>query len=274
MNIILNSKKQLRSIWWVAVFFLVLAAFTFPLILFSRQYGWEITIAQQAVVVVAATWVCQLLRRKPLSELTGQINRAAARNVFTGLALGALLMLAPAGLLTICGYVKWQQGTGTGMAMLNLTGVFLSVAVAEEFLFRGFVFQRLRESIGIWAAQLILAGYFLLTHINNPGMVGNVKIIAGINIFIASIVFGLAFLRTNNLMMPIGMHFMANWTQGALLGFGVSGNVQPSVLKPVFANAPQWLTGGSFGLEASIPGLVSVIVLAIVLYRRKPVFTT
>ena len=39
--------------------------------------------------------------------------------------------------------------------------------------------------------------------------------------------------------MPIGLHFMANWAQGTLLGFGVSGNEETSLLKPVFHNAPQ-----------------------------------
>lgn len=54
--------------------------------------------------------------------------------------------------------------------------------------------------------------------------------------------------------MPIGIHFAANWVQGTLLGFGVSGNEDPGLLHPVFNSAPAWLTGGQFGLEAVYPG--------------------
>jgi hypothetical protein len=101
---------------------------------------------------------------------------------------------------------------------------------------------------------------FLLTHIGNPGMTGSIMVFASINIFLASLMFGLAFLRTKSLAMPIGFHFMANWAQGVLLGFGVSGMEQASILKPIFNGAPDWLTGGSFGLEASIPGMISIII--------------
>jgi membrane protease YdiL (CAAX protease family) len=88
-------------------------------------------------------------------------------------------------------------------SILSATGLFASVAVAEQFLFRGFVFQRLSASIGKWGAQLIIAGNFLLIHINNPGMTGSIKLLASANIFLATIRFGLAFIRTGSLAMPL-----------------------------------------------------------------------
>jgi len=125
------------------------------------------------------------------------------------------------------------------------------------------------DGFGKWPAQLIMAGYFLLINMNNPGMTGSIKLFASINIFFASIMFGLAFIKSRSLAMPIGLHFMANWVQGTLLGSGVSGNEETRLLKPLFHNAPQWLTGGSFGLEASVPGLIFVIISIILLYNGK-----
>jgi hypothetical protein len=130
--------------------------------------------------------------------------------------------------------------------------------------------DRLKKIYILRKAQLLMAGYFLLIHMNNPGMTGNIKLLASANIFLASILFGLAFVKTKSLFMPLALHFMVNWVQGTLFGFGVSGNEQASLLKPVFNKAPQWLTGGSFGLEASIPGLVTVIATTLFLYRWKP----
>ena len=101
-------------------------------------------------------------------------------------------------------------------------------------------------------------------------MTGSVKVMAGINIFLASILFGLAFIQTKSLAMPLGLHWMANWVQGSVLGFGVSGTEQPGLLIPVFSDAPAWLIGGQFGLEASLPGLICVVITILMFYMRKP----
>ena len=274
MNIFQNTQKRLRSLWWVVVFFLVLAVFTFPLIIVSQQNNWKITIHQQAVIITVSTLICQAMRKKSISELLGKFNLDLLKNTLLGFVAGALLMLLPAFFLTVFGSIHWQQGIGGLSSLLNLSMFSLSVAVAEEFLFRGFIFQRLRKSTGLWAAQILIAGYFLLTHMGNPGMTGNIKILASINIFIASIMFGFAYIKTGNLIMPVAFHFMANWVQGTMLGFGVSGNGQASLLRPVFSNASQWLTGGSFGLEASVPGLVCVIGFTFILYRWRAYIPT
>jgi len=71
----------------------------------------------------------------------------------------------------------------------------------------------------------------------------------------------MAFLKTKSLAMPLGLHFMANFTQGTILGFGVSGEKDPGLLKPVFDNAPVWLSGGDFGIEASATGLFFLILI-------------
>ena len=70
--------------------------------------------------------------------------------------------------------------------------------------------------------------------------------------------------------MPIGLHLMANVTQGPVLGFGVSGHEGASLLVPVPSGAPDWLYGGNFGLEASVPGLVCVVALLVILRGWRP----
>ena len=106
-------------------------------------------------------------------------------------------------------------------------------------------------------------------------MVGTVKLFAAINIFTASVLFGITYLKTKSLAMPLGVHFMANFTQGTILGFGVSGGKEPSLLTPISMNQPLWLTGGDFGLEASLPGLFFLVLLVGSLYfwRKAYKFT-
>jgi uncharacterized protein len=268
-NPFLNSERQLRSGWWIFIFFLLLAFLLLPIIFVSQQAGKEVSIGLQAILIAAASGICQLLRRKPIAELLGRIDLAWFRDLGLGGLIGAALMLIPALFLGITGLVNWQWNPAGFSSLAPGLLLFAGVAIAEELLFRGFIFQRLLTGIGTWPAQLVVAVFFLLTHLNNPGMTGGVKILAGINIFLASILFGLAFLRTRSFAMPLGIHFMANWVQGGLLGFGVSGEEQSGILIPVIRQGYNWLTGGSFGLEASLPGLVCVSTALVLLYTWK-----
>ena len=269
-NPFLNSERQLRNGWWILIFFLVLAGFLVPVLIAAQNINMEVSMGIQASIIVIASMICQLLRRKPIAELMGKIDIRWFKELSLGGLIGSALMLIPALILGVFGWVHWRWNP-EGVSVLSTSLLlFAGVAFAEELLFRGFVFQRLISGLGQWTAQLIIAAFFLLTHLNNPGMTGSVKVMAGINIFLASILFGLAFIRTKSLAMPLGLHWMANWAQGGVLGFGVSGTDQSGLLIPVLGDAPVWLTGGQFGLEASLPGLICVVITLFMLYVWKP----
>ena len=267
INPFLNSERQLRNGWWILIFFLILAATLFPALLAARQNSMDVSIGLQAVIIVIASFICQLLRRKSMSELFGKFNVCWLKELGLGGLIGSALMLVHALILWVFGWVHWQWNPSGFLTFPSTLLLFAEVALAEELLFRGFIFQRLIAGLGQLPAQLLMAGYFLLTHLNNPGMTGDVKFFASINIFIASLVFGLSFIRTKSLAMPLGLHFMANLMQGGILGFGVSGTDQSGLFKPVFSEVPDWLTGGQFGLEASVPGLACVVVIFILFQR-------
>ena len=267
INPFLNSERQLRNGWWILIFFLVLASLLVPTLIIAQQNSMDVSIGLQAVIILLASWICQLLRRRPLTELLGKFNALWFKELCLGGLVGSALMLVPALVLWIFGWVHWQWNPAGFSIFSSTVLLFAGVALAEELLFRGFIFQRLIVGLGQLPAQLIMAGYFLLTHLNNPGMAGEVKVLASINIFIASLVFGLVFIRTKSLAMPLGLHFMANLVQGGVLGFGVSGTDQSGLLKPVFSEAPVWLTGGQFGLEASIFGLICVVIIFMLIQK-------
>lgn len=261
---VLNRDHRLRNGWWVAAFLALLAALLAPAIIVSAQLGREITIYEQALIIILATVAIQALRRRPVSEVTGRANFRWIVHLGLGAVLGGLLMAAPALVLTLGGWVQWEIATPNPSALGSAILLMAGVAVAEELLFRGVLFQRLIDGIGLWPAQVVIGVFFVLTHLGNPGMEGATKIWAGVNIFAASILFGLAYVRMRSLALPIGLHFMANVTQGIVLGFGVSGTAEPSLLVPVRNAGMDWLTGGAFGLEASLPGLFAVLAFAAV----------
>jgi uncharacterized protein len=268
-KIFFDEVNLIRSIWWIPIFFLLLAFGLFPIIILGERYSFEVSIPIQALLLITVTIACQLLRRKHLQEITGAFGFTWLKQFSYGIAIGAGLMLMPAIVLTVLGYARWTVNDFSFSTLLAGFTVFIGVAVAEELLFRGFIFQRLIQSLGQWPAQIIIAGLFLLTHINNPGMAGSTKVLASLNIFIASIVFGLAFIKTKSLAMPMGLHFMANYMQGTVMGFGVSGEKEKSLFVPLSDDCPAWLNGGEFGLEASLLGLVAIVVVAAIFHSWK-----
>ena len=59
------------------------------------------------------------------------------------------------------------------------------------------------------------------------------------------------YLLTRRLWLGIGLHAAWNYTQGSVYSGIVSGNAPPEGFLKSTLQGPEWLTGGSFGVEAS-----------------------
>lgn len=203
-------------------------------------------------VVLAATWLCLRTEGRPLADAGLRADGRFLRETALGALGGAAVMLATAGLIGALGGFHWVRTPGTGLrGLLAGASVYLAVAGFEELLFRGYPFQRAVRGLGFAGAQAVFAAAFVAAHWSNPGMTGATRIWAALNIALAGLLLGLCWRRTGSLALPIGVHLGWNWTQGTLLGFGVSGTEGAGWWTPVFHGRPEWLTGGAFGLEAS-----------------------
>jgi uncharacterized protein len=252
---------------WVVVFFIFLSAIVIPMILISQSTSFEITFWHQAMVIVVTSLICQRLSGNGLSSLF-RLTKTFWFELLIGLCLGSLLMLIPAVILSVVGLVHWDLNDLVTDKLFPAIWTMAGVVLAEELLFRGFIFQRLIAGLGAWPAQIIIALLFLLTHSANLDINGPTKVLAIVNIFTASMLFGMAYLKTKSLAMPIAIHFSANVMQGTILGFSVSGHDEVSILKPELAAGYEFLTGGMFGIEASLVGLFALWLVLFVFYFR------
>jgi hypothetical protein len=143
-------------------------------------------------------------------------------------------------------------------------------ATYEELSFRGYAFQNLTKAVGPIAAIATFSIWFGAVHLMNPHS-GGVLSWSFVNTISVGVLFAVAYLRTQSLWMPIGMHFGWNFALGTLFGLPVSGLDYFAVLVHGKAIGPRWLTGGSYGVEASATG-AAVIVLGfvpVVLFTRS-----
>ena len=104
---------------------------------------------------------------------------------------------------------------------------FLLIGPGEELLFRGIVQGRLREGFGPVGAVVLAAAIFAAVHfVALTGGVGGRIVTIGI-LFLPSLVFGAAYERTGNLVVPAAIHGAYNATLFSLvyvgLRYGVGG---------------------------------------------------
>lgn len=175
-----------------------------------------------------------------------------AREFFVGAALGAGLIAAVAGTLVASGNMQYHGLVADpGAALPSVFGfaLFLLLPAAhEEFLLRGYLFQRLLESWGQWAAVLALSAAFGMAHLSNP----SVNSLALANTVLAGVLLAIAYLKTRALWLPVGLHWGWNAVMGPLLSLPVSGLHVGSPVLRVQTSGPEWLSGGNYGPEGSI----------------------
>ncbi|MBI2381660.1 MAG: CPBP family intramembrane metalloprotease [Gammaproteobacteria bacterium] len=270
-----NAGGHLRNGWWVAVFLALFAAsrriYT-PLSRSLQDAGIPEAALDPLPVLFAllVTWACTRLRREPLSSVGLRLDGRWLKDLAAGSLVGLSSMLAIATLIGLAGGVSFSLNPGASWSAL-LSGLyfFVFVALLEELLFRGFVFQRLVDGIGIWPAQLALALLFAAGHWDNPGMDGITTILASLDIGLGAILYGLAYLRTRSLALPVGMHLGWNLTQGSILGFEVSGLEQTGLFQRTLHGESVWLNGGSFGPESSVFAVLVDVAVLVALWRWK-----
>lgn len=141
--------------------------------------------------------------------------------------------------------------------------VLLSGALAEELMFRGYPFQRLVEATGAPGAIGVFSVLFGVVHLLNPGA----SVWGLFNTVAIGVLLSIAYLRTRALWLPWGLHFAWNLALGLILGLPVSGFRLFNVAVHATASGPKWLTGGSYGVEASAPCVLAILAGLLIVWR-------
>lgn len=275
-RVLFASEGTLRNGWWIVVFvalFLASRALYTPLSRGLRtlvEASW-LTDPLQFAMVLLVTYIAARLRRETLASVGFDLGRRWFGQLAGGTLMGVLSAVLAVAVMVAAGGARLQLDPARSMeALLQGAYLFLFVALIEETLFRGFVFQRLIAGTNAWIAQIALALLFASSHWGNAEMSGATLFWASVELFLAAILLGLAYLRTRSLALPVGIHLGWNWAQGHLLGFGVSGFEYAGWFQPVLApGRPAWVTGGQFGLEATVFAVASDLLLILLLWRWK-----
>lgn len=222
---------------------------------------WEVTFADRPLIGIATTVLMvalgiavyfafvKFIEQRPVSELALPMM---ARELGLGMLFGASLYTLCVLVLIALGVYRIESINPLAL-LLPSVAMALSSGVFEELLHRGTIFRNVEELLGSWIALLFSALFFGFRHLSNAdgNIVGAIAITIEAGLLLAAI-----YMLTRRLWLSIGFHIAWNFTQSGIFSGSVSGAFeQPGLFKAVI-EGPELLTGGKFGMEATIVALL------------------
>ncbi len=220
-----------------------------------------------AIAVLSATWVMTKFVDKRRFSTLGFAPRNIIRDLSLGLAIGVAWLGVSVAILMVAGWASLQPQSAFSTAALLIAAVSVAFNVlTQQLLVCGYILQTIRAKTGWLAAVLVSAALFSVLH---AGAFGG-SWIPPVNVFVAGLVFCLAYVATGNLWMPIAIHFAWNLLLGPVLGLTVSGTGVLGLGWNVFEVAgPELFTGGEFGIEGGLVVTMTTVALATVLLLTR-----
>lgn len=266
-----HEEQRLRSLFRILLFmFLFILAVGVPsfIPITALQY-----ILQSVFVFGIYFLMIRFVDHRPWTFSGLNLSRQWWRECLAGTVIAILVMglifLAEwlSGGLEITGY-GWERNGSTFwlIPLLIYLIQMMSVGFYEEVMSRGYLIPNITEGFtfgsitpqkGALIAILISSSIFGVLHAGNP----NANLTAVLNIILAGVMLAVPFVITGRLALSIGIHFGWNFFQGGIFGFRVSGMEFRNSLIQIHQGGPDWWTGGSFGPEAGVIGILGILLI-------------
>ncbi|WP_410987868.1 CPBP family intramembrane glutamic endopeptidase [Bacillus cereus] len=217
-------------------------------------------------IFILFIWV-RFVEKRPFSSI-GFWKEKWMRKYLKGALIGFVFISTPVILLLLMGSVKLQVQHITSTVIVGIVGslvAFLIQGETEEIIVRGWLFPVLSVRSRIWVGIVVTSFLFGFLHLLNPG----ITILSISNIILVGVFAAFYVLKDSSLWGICAWHSIWNWAQYNVYGFAVSGMTIYStpLFKPA-TNGPEFLHGGTFGIEGSIITTIMLTIASIVLWRK------
>ncbi|MGX7203100.1 hypothetical protein BCR22_11780 [Enterococcus plantarum] len=167
---------------------------------------------------------------------------------------------------------EWIQNNTTSTGMLvsfAIFGIAIPAGVCEELIFRGFMFDFVKKKFGLTTACVLPSFIFALVHILN----GELNLIGTIMLLVAGTVVGVMFsmirVVTGNIWCGIIMHILWDLLcfnqQNTLISLQDNPLTGNSIIGYKFYDPSLFITGGDYGIETSVIGVILYALVAAIL---------
>ena len=161
-------------------------------------------------------------------------------------------------------------------SVLGLLVLMIAVSIWEELYFRGYLLRNMKDGfsinntkpkVALTVAVILSSLAFGFAHTSNP----NSSLFSFINITTAGIVLAYPYIYTQSMAVSVGLHLSWNYFQGVIFGLPVSGLELEAAFFQSTVAEPEYLTGGHFGPEGGVIGLMGLVIMALLcsMYLHK-----
>jgi membrane protease YdiL (CAAX protease family) len=282
MNILYNkSEKRFRAGVRLTGFLFLTIVFVAPTGLVPIK--WLSTILISISCLLATFLAIKGIDYRRMSDIGLSINKIWWKEFVLGILIA---FFAQTIIFSLEYGFSWIEFTGYGWeragsetwiwSAVTYFLTMLSVGFYEELIFRAYPVKNIAEGFTIgsitpekatFIAVFLTSIIFGVAHAGNP----NATSISTFNIVLAGVMLAVPFVLTGRLALSIGIHFSWNWVMGGVYGLPVSGlNSRRSILQTNEIGPDLW-TGGNFGPEAGLLGLIAMvfILICVFAYSKK-----
>jgi hypothetical protein len=217
----------------------------------SMRQVWP-QLVSAALCITAYVMYVQKVEKREVLELS---RIGSGREFSFGVGIGVVAFLVvictmmTTGAFQIIGVNEWTT-------LASPFSEMMLVAFFEEILFRGIIFRIIEKSLGTLTALFLSAILFALAHLPNAG----ISLLGVAVTAVAGVIFCAAYMLTRRLWLAVGIHFAWNFMSDGVFSLPTSGHPAKGFLQGQLSG-PEWLSGGNYGIEASV---VTLLVLSIV----------
>lgn len=292
MNLFYNSEEsRLRSGWRLILQFLLLFActafFLFPLMWlqadpspFSLLNTLSVFLGAVSSVWIAGRW----LDRRSFLDFGQHPEPRLFQECGWGLLLGLAVMALIFGIEYLAGWISlsgfgWERASDNSWiwTFVSFLLTMIMVGYYEELVFRGYQIVNLSEGLHLEhlrpvhaaaGAVLLSSVLFGVMHAWNA----NATFISTANIVAAGAVLAVPYVVSGRLGYSVGLHISWNFAQAGIFGFPVSGTPFRESLLQIEQEGPDWITGGAFGPEGGLLGLLGLGLILLLFFFLLRIF--
>ncbi|TNE68870.1 CPBP family intramembrane metalloprotease [bacterium] len=279
MFLFYNEHNKLRAGWKIGIFliFLILPTFLVSIAFDFVPKEYRSLPVILAFILPLASWLTlryvDHLPMKAIGMFTGDGFLTMLKDIGLGLFSGAFAMGAIAFILNGMDGFSFQINPNIDYSKaLGFLITMIGVGVYEELQVRGYILRMLTDGFrfgnmsvkqSFLASALFTSFIFGFLHIWNP----NANWASTLNISLAGLLLVLPIAITGRMYASFALHFSWNWFQAGLFGMPVSGStIEHSIFTYNLNPSEVLLSGGKFGPEAGLLGIIGMLLAALPFY--------
>jgi membrane protease YdiL (CAAX protease family) len=205
------------------------------------------------IATVCGVVAVQHWRRAQIPPWQGMglcFDKRARMDLSAGIVIGTLVMGGIFGMERVLGVLHVRGVQLPNLVWAIWLPVLALLAFGEEVVYRSLMLNGLLVMLRKrWLAVIVMAACFGLAHAGNP----NASALSVLGNALGGLMYGVAFLGSERIWLPLGLHFAWNFVQSPVLGFPFLGKEIGLVQQSSIGS--DLITGGSYGPEAGLVGM-------------------